>query len=104
MAHPLTEEEAAQLGAASNGQPSYPWNEWLDGSRWRLAQGEAFPGIMDAFRGTLRRAVGKHRVALQVWRVGEQFVIEATSLDKLAERYPDVVEEYNRQRAAEEGS
>lgn len=52
------------VGAAQR----YPWDEWFDGSVWKLKQGEDFPGDIEGFRGTLYKKAQmrghKARVAL----------------------------------------
>jgi hypothetical protein len=37
----------------------YPWEEWLDGDVWELAQGEDFKGKSNAFRSNARSRAKK---------------------------------------------
>lgn len=45
MAERVEEMPPRRAGAAK-----YPWEEWMDGSVWKLTQGEDFPNAARSFR------------------------------------------------------
>lgn len=43
----------------------YPWNEWTDGSAWRLVRGEDFDQPIDDFRNRLYPQAKKRRLKVR---------------------------------------
>ncbi len=54
----------------------FPWDEWLDGSIWRLKRGEDFDITPAGFRAGMQYNANKRGGKVRTRREGENFVIQ----------------------------
>lgn len=55
----------------------YPWDEWLDGSVWRLNPGEDFKCALPSVRLYAYRAASERRVKVRTSKDGDSLLVQA---------------------------
>jgi hypothetical protein len=53
----------------------HPWDEWLDGTVWRLCQGEDFQGSSSNFLGTAWKRASARGLGLRTHRESDDVVV-----------------------------
>lgn len=59
--------------------PSYPWEEWLDGSVWEIIQGEDFDSKISSFVVTIRQAAKRHGLKVTLTTQDDRIFLQAYS-------------------------
>lgn len=62
----------------------YPWDEWLDGSVWRLIEGEDFSTSPKAFMRAANAAGARRGLTVQTTSDGPAVVIQAQAAAEAA--------------------
>ena len=57
----------------------HPWDEWLDGSAWRLTAGIDFRGSVANFASLAWKRANARGLGLRTHRDGDDFVIQAVA-------------------------
>ena len=64
-------------GSRAGGVPKYPWEEWLDGSLWKLIQGKDFECKPESMHSVAKTAARNRHVAVEVHQRGDRIYIQA---------------------------
>lgn len=58
-----------------NGRVGHPWDEWLDGSPWRLKRGEDFNATVRNFQAHAARHAGSRGMSIKTKREDDETVV-----------------------------
>ena len=71
--------ENYEFGKASGRPPKYPWDEWLDGSTWRITRGADFDGKVVSMRKMVSLAGRQRGLRAETRIEGDSLIFRATS-------------------------
>jgi hypothetical protein len=78
-------EQIPQLSVVQGGRPSkYAWSEWMDGSAWRLVQGEDFDTSVKVMASHIRNHAVRTNRSVSVRTFPGVVELQFNSLDKQA--------------------
>lgn len=59
----------------NNGRGGHPWDDWLDGSPWRLKRGEDFAASVKNFQAHASRAATARGLSIMTARESDDVVV-----------------------------
>jgi hypothetical protein len=59
----------------NNGRVGHPWNDWLDGSPWRLRRGDDFDASVKNFQAHAARAANARGLSIRTARESDEVVV-----------------------------